>query len=82
MAALALSSFLVAMYTLAFLASSAYAHLRARDKGEINKPFQPGDQWNTLTVSFPIPVLPPVTMTTFPVKFGMSSAVKLDFGAK
>ena len=37
---------------------------------------------DTLHVSLPIPVFPPVTMTTFPVKSGTSSAVNSGFGAK
>jgi len=40
MALLALSSVLVAMYTLAFLASNAYAHSRAQDKSGVNKFFR------------------------------------------
>jgi len=85
-AAFALSSFLVAMYTFAFLANSAYAH-HMRDEGAVDTFFNldPGDRLialNTLVVSLPIPALPPVTMTTFPVKSGMSSVANLDFGAK
>lgn len=34
----------------------------------------------TLAVSFPIPVLPPVTMTTLPVRSGMSSTVHFGLG--
>jgi len=78
MAAFAFSLFLAAMYTLAFLASNAYIH------GRVNTPFLTGNRTarNTLTVSFPIPVFPPVTITTFPVKSGMWSVENLDFGAK
>jgi hypothetical protein len=36
----------------------------------------------TLQVSHPIPVLPPVTQTTFPVRSGMSSAVHFGFPGK
>ena len=84
MAALALSSFLVATYTLAFLASNAYADPHANNGKAINS-LQPDDEQvvlNTLTVSLPIPVLPPVTMTTLPAKSGISSTANLDFGAK
>jgi len=84
MAALALSSFLVAMYTLAFLISNAYTPT-ARDKGGVSNLFQPGNKQlvrDTLTVSLPMPVFPPVTITTFPAKSGMESAVNSDLGAK
>lgn len=36
----------------------------------------------TFTVSFPIPVLLPVTMITFPDRSGMSSTVKWGLGMK
>jgi len=37
---------------------------------------------STFAVSFPIPVFPPVTMTTFPARFGMSFAVQVGRGMK
>jgi hypothetical protein len=36
----------------------------------------------TLTVSFPIPVLAPVTITTFPVRSGISLTLNVDLGGK
>jgi len=44
MAALALSSFLLATYTLAFFANNAYANSHVRDKGAVNNSFEPGDK--------------------------------------
>lgn len=35
-----------------------------------------------MAVSFPTPVLAPVTMTTLPDKSGMSSTLNLDLGGK
>ena len=83
MAAWAFSSFRAARYTLAFLVNSAYTHPRTQiSKDDFRPSYEYVRVWNTLTVSLPIPVLPPVTITTFPVKSGMSSTENLDFGAK
>jgi len=37
---------------------------------------------STFAVSFPIPVFPPVTITTFPARFGMSFVVQVGRGMK
>jgi len=37
---------------------------------------------STFAVSFPIPLLPPVTMTVFPVWSGTSSTDQVGFGGK
>ena len=73
MAVLALSSLLAAMYTLAFLDNNACARWWTKDQGEQQLSTKKRVHLrNTLTVSFPMPVFPPVTTTTFPVKSGIS----------
>src|SRR6266702_6551252 len=71
------SSERVAIYTLAPFESSTYERTLF-----INEMPQWGEGRLTRAVSLPIPPLPPVTMTVFPVWSGTSAAVQVGFGGK
>ncbi len=66
-----------AMYTFAFLGNNAWSKQCHEGRHMHRRSLKPK---LTFTVSFPMPVFPPVTIITLPLRSGMSAGTYLGFG--